>query len=131
MRRFLVLGGLATLAFAAAITSSAGAQTAERFTVVDVPKRLTHHNTVTVGILTRPGTRNDVIGHDKIKFNPHTGHARGVFLLPNGKIKAVGFIDNGRLKVVGGTRGYNGVAGEVKIHKSRGNDTPLTFVLVG
>src|SRR5262245_57491244 len=130
MRRFLVLGGLAAVALAATMVGGAGAQSARRFTVVDVPTRITHHHTVTVGKLTRPGTRNVVVGHDKVKFNPEKGHARGVFFFPKGKIKAAGFLNNNRIQILGGTRAYNGVAGKIKIHKSHGNDTPLTFVLV-
>jgi hypothetical protein len=130
LRKALSAAGLVAVVAAGILVASAGAQTASRFTVVDVPKRITHHGTVTVGKLTKPGTRRVVVGHDRIKFNPKTGHARGVFIFPNGKIKAAGFLENSRVQVLGGTRAYNGVAGKVKIHKSHGNDTPLTFVLV-
>ncbi len=123
--------GIAVGALAAGvIAASAGAQTAARFTVVDLPTKITHHHTVTVGKLVRPGTRNSVVGHDKIKFNPHTSRARGVFFLPSGKIKAAGLLERSRLQILGGTRGYNGVAGKIRIHKSHGDATPLTFTIV-
>jgi hypothetical protein len=136
MRKILALAVVAALAVAAA-ASTAGAQTASRFTVVDIST--SHHpgpngSTIAPGKLVKPGTRNVVVGRDLVKFTPRPRalRVRVVFFFPNGKIKAKGLLSrtSHRLQIVGGTRGFNGIAGKVRVHSSNGRGTPLTFVLV-
>ena len=127
-----VIGAVA-LGAIAAVAGVANGQTARRFTVCDVPTRITHHHTVTVGKLVRPGT-NVVVGHDKAKFsfNGDNGpvRVRAVFFFPQGKIKAAGQLQNNRFQILGGTRAFNGIAGKVRVHRSHGQRTPLTFTIV-
>ncbi len=145
MRRAFVSVLLVAIAIAA-VAATASARNAKTTTttlrVVEIRKssQQTRRSFITRGVLVQPGDRNDVVGHDVVKFTPRKHHGRhnqlgvkGVaHFRDRGSLKVQGGAGPGdnRLPIIGGTGDFNGAAGKLKTHNLGKRKTLLTFIFV-
>jgi hypothetical protein len=130
MRRLITLGVITALAFAA-LAATAAARTESRFNVVEIVKsahRVGNHF-VTSGKLVVPGDRDDVVGHDHVKFS-RKGNIHAVVHFPDGTIKAQGNANANRIIIVGGSGRWNGAAGKINFRSLSHRATLLRFAIV-
>src|SRR6266516_7122497 len=109
--RKLIAVTVAALSLAAVTATTAGAQTATKFSVQTAS---THgHRTstgfVVHGRLAEVGEPSETVGTFKAAFG-RRGHVRAVAFFPDGKIKVNGNQSNGKVPIVGGTRRWNGAS---------------------
>jgi hypothetical protein len=134
MRRIMLLGALSVAAATSVAVTTAGAQTATKFSAIEIVKsahRVSHNKFVTRGVLVVPGDRDEVLGTDRVTFS-RRGHGtiHAVAFFPDGKIKAQGRADHNRIQIVGGTRRWNGAAGKIRFQPLSHRATFLTFTVV-
>lgn len=145
MRRALLTAFLLAIAIGA-VAATASARSARTTTtkiqVVEIQKssRPTHHSFISRGVLVQPGDRDDVVGHDVVKFTPRKGHGhqnqlevKGVaHFRDRGSLKVQGGAGPGdnRLPIIGGSGDFNGAAGKLKTHNLGHKRTLLTFIFV-
>lgn len=145
MRRVFLLVSLTVVAIVAlaALASAKNANTTTtKFSVIDVQQssRAIHNGFVTRGDLVQPGDRDDVLGHDVVKFKPRQSADRHnryeikavAHLRDRGSLKVQGGVGPGdnKIPIVGGTDDFNGAAGKLLTHNLGKNTTRLTFVFV-
>jgi hypothetical protein len=130
MRRMITLVVIAALAFAA-LAATAAARTESKFSLVEIAKsahRVGNH-VVTTGLLVVPGDRDDVVGHDHVKFS-RKGNIHAVVHFPDGALRAQGNANANRIIIVGGSGRWNGAAGKINFRSLTHRKTLLRFSIV-
>lgn len=141
MRRVLLLASLLAVAvavFAAMASAKPAKTTTTKFSVIEIRKS-THarrHSFIARGALVRVNDRDDVVGHDVVKFSPRSKgrfEVKGTaFLKGEGTLKVQGGVTKGNdtVPIIGGTGDFNGAAGKLKTHQLSKKKTRLTFIFV-
>jgi hypothetical protein len=141
MRRVLLPVSLLVVAvgvFAAMASANPAKPVTTKFSVIEIHKssHSTRHSFINRGALVRTNDRDDVVGHDVVKFSPRT-HQRfevkgTAFFMGEGTLKVQGGATQGNntIPIIGGTGEFNGAAGKVKTHQLSKKRTRLTFIFV-